>query len=145
MGVEEKTVYQAKHSGQKALKNGCSVMFCSQVTVCSIKETIEGTLVFDGALFPLAGRDILNDKVVLTIKRGHITNIKGGPQAQLYVNWMASWDDENICTAWHIIPLDSTPALPSPLVVSWKMSTFSIQLNFLSAVRGKLWVALFGI
>ena len=90
-----------KHSGQKALKNGCSVMLCGQVTVCPIEETIEGTLVFDGALFPPAGRGVLNDKVVLTIKRGRITNIEGGPQAQLFVNWMASWDDENMYRLVH--------------------------------------------
>lgn len=90
-----------KHSGQKALKNGCSVMLCGQVTVCPIEETIEGTLVFDGALFPPAEIGVLNDKVVLTIKRGRITNIEGGPQAQLFVNWMASWDDENMYRLAH--------------------------------------------
>lgn len=90
-----------KHSGQKALQDGCSVMLCGQVTVCPIEETIEGTLIFDGALFPPADIGILKDKVILNIKEGRITSIDGGPQAQLFKNWMASWNDPNMYRLAH--------------------------------------------
>ena len=90
-----------KHSGQKALEKGCSVMLCGQVTVCPIEETIEGTLVFDGALFPPAEIGILQDRVVLTLEKGRITNISGGKQAALFRDWMASWNDENMYRLAH--------------------------------------------
>ena len=61
-----------KHSGQKATKKGWPVMLCGQVTVCPLEETIEGTLVFDGALFPPAELGILKDKVIMQIEKGII-------------------------------------------------------------------------
>ena len=90
-----------KHSGSRADKKGCSVMLCGQVTVCPLEESIEGTLVFDGALFPPAEIGVLHDRVVMTLEKGRITEITGGDQAALFRDWMASWNDENMYRLAH--------------------------------------------
>ncbi len=93
-----------KHSGQKATKKGWPVMLCGQVTVCPIEETINGTLVFDGALFPPAEIGILQDKVIMTVEKGIITDIKGEGQAQQFKAWLASWNDPNMYRLAHWSP-----------------------------------------
>lgn len=93
-----------KHSGQKATKKGWSVMLCGQVTVCPIEETIEGTLVFDGALFPPKEIGILHDKVIMQVEKGVIKSVEGGAQAQIFKNWLASWNDPNMYRLAHWSP-----------------------------------------
>ncbi|NMA54421.1 MAG: hypothetical protein GX952_00640 [Firmicutes bacterium] len=90
-----------KHSGQKATKKGWPVMLCGQVTVCPIEETIEGTLVFDGALFPPEEIGILQDKVIMKVEEGVIKSVEGGAQAQIFKQWLASWADPNMYRLAH--------------------------------------------
>jgi len=93
-----------KHSGQKATKKGWPVMLCGQVTVCPIEETIEGTLVFDGALFPPAEIGILHDKVIMEVEKGLIKSVEGGAQARIFKNWLVSWKDPNMYRIAHWSP-----------------------------------------
>jgi len=90
-----------KHAGQKALIPGNSTMLSGQVSWCPVEETINGTLVFDGALFPPGEIAKLQDKVVLTMKEGRAVEISGGPQAQLFKEWMAQWNDPNMYRLAH--------------------------------------------
>jgi len=90
-----------KHSGQKATKKGWPVMLCGQVTVCPIEETIEGTIVFDGSIFPPEEIGILKDKVVLRLKKGVVHDIEGGMDARIFRDWMASWNDPNMYRLAH--------------------------------------------
>ncbi len=93
-----------KHSGQKATQKGWPVMLCGQVTVCPLEETIEGTLVFDGALFPPAELGILKDRVILQIEKGLIRSIDGGREAELFKGWLESWNDPNMFRLAHWSP-----------------------------------------
>lgn len=93
-----------KHSGQKATKKGWPVMLCGQVTVCPIEETIEGTLVFDGALFPPAEIGILYGKVIMQVEKGVVKSVEGGAQAQIFKSWLASWNDPNMYRLAHWSP-----------------------------------------
>ena len=93
-----------KHSGVKATKKGWSVMLCGQVSFSPFEETIEGTLVFDGALFPPAELGILKDKVIMNVEKGAITSIEGGPEAQIFKDWLASWNDPNMYRIAHWSP-----------------------------------------
>ena len=52
-------------------------MLGGQATWCPVEETINGTLVFDGALYPPAELGKLNSPVKLTIKDGVVTKIEG--------------------------------------------------------------------
>ena len=81
-----------------------SSMLCGQVTVCPIEETIEGTLVFDGALFPPKEIGILHDKVTMRVEKGVIKSVEGGAQAQIFKNWLASWNDSNMYRLAHWSP-----------------------------------------
>jgi len=93
-----------KHSGQKAYKKGWPVMLCGQVTVCPIEETINGTLVFDGALFPPAEIGALRDRVILTVEQGVVTKVEGEGQAQMFKDWLAQWNDPNMYRLAHYSP-----------------------------------------
>lgn len=92
---------RVKHSGQRATRKGFPVMLGGQVSWCPIEETIDGTLVFDAALFPPAQLGILNENIKLTIKNGTIVNIEGGSQADIFRNWLASFNDPNMYRLAH--------------------------------------------
>ena len=92
---------RVKHSGQKATKKGVPVMLGGQVSWCPIEETINGTLVFDAALFPPAEIGLLSDNIKLTLTEGRVTNIEGGAQAEIFKNWLASFNDPNMYRLAH--------------------------------------------
>jgi leucyl aminopeptidase (aminopeptidase T) len=52
----------------------------------------EGTLVFDGAVYPPAEIGVLKEPVTLEVRKGKITKISGGREAKLLEKWLASWD-----------------------------------------------------
>ena len=56
-------------------------------------DTVEGTLVFDGAIFPPKGIGVLEAPVVMEVTGGFVRSVKGGPQAKLYKRWLASWNN----------------------------------------------------
>lgn len=91
-----------RHSGQKATKKGYPVMLCGQVSWCPIEETIEGTLVFDGALYPPEELGILRNNVILTIKEGRIVDFAGeGEDYMIFKNWIESFNDPNMYRLAH--------------------------------------------
>lgn len=92
---------KVKHSGQKATKKGYPIMLGGQVSWCPIEETINGTLVFDAALFPPSEIGILHENIILTIKDGRIIKIEGGNQANIFSSWLASFNDPNMYRLAH--------------------------------------------
>jgi leucyl aminopeptidase (aminopeptidase T) len=55
------------------------------------RESVEGTLVFDGALWPPAELGVLETGVALTIEGGYIQEIEGGREAAVFSRWLASF------------------------------------------------------
>lgn len=102
-----------KHSGQKATRKGFPVMLCGQVTVCPIEDTIEGTLVFDGALFPPKELGLLDEEVILQFENGRITEVKGGQAARIFKNWLDSFHDPNMYRLAHY-SLGFNPGVKKP-------------------------------
>jgi leucyl aminopeptidase (aminopeptidase T) len=92
---------KVKHSGQRATKKGYPVMLGGQVSWCPVEETINGTLVFDAALFPPSELGILSSNVELTLEEGRVVNINGGEDAEIFKKWMASFNDENMYRLAH--------------------------------------------
>ena len=92
---------KVKHSGQLATKKGYPVMLGGQVSWCPVEETIEGTLVFDAALFPPSEIGLLKDPVRLEFKEGRVTEITGGAQAEIFKKWLASFNDPNMYRLAH--------------------------------------------
>jgi leucyl aminopeptidase (aminopeptidase T) len=91
-----------RHSGIKASKRGYPVMLPGQTSWCPIEETINGLLVFDGAIFPPENIGLLSNPVILEFKEGYITNISGeGHEAIVYKNWIDSFGDPNMYRLAH--------------------------------------------
>lgn len=91
-----------RHSGQRAVKKGYPVMLGGQVSWCPVEETIEGTLVFDGAVYPPAEICKLEEgPVMLTVESGRVTGIEGGGDAKTFENWLTGFNDPNMFRLAH--------------------------------------------
>lgn len=84
-----------RHSGQRATQKGYPIMLGGQTSWCPVEETINGTLVFDGALWPPAEIGKLNNPIKLTIENGVIAKIEGRAEAEMFASWLESYHDEN--------------------------------------------------
>lgn len=84
-----------RHSGQRATQKGYPIMLGGQTSWCPLEETINGTLVFDGALWPPQEIGLLSAPVKLTLEKGVVTKIEGGRDADVFSAWLASYDDPN--------------------------------------------------
>jgi leucyl aminopeptidase (aminopeptidase T) len=56
-------------------------------------DTVEGTLVFDGAIFPPKGIGVLEAPVIMEVSGGYVKSVTGGPQAKLYKRWLTGWNN----------------------------------------------------
>jgi leucyl aminopeptidase (aminopeptidase T) len=71
-------------------EGGFPQMLGGQSGFMAVRESYEGTLVFDGALWPPSELGLLNQPVKLTLKGGYIQNIEGGVEAQVFSRWLES-------------------------------------------------------
>ncbi len=60
------------------------------------RESFEGTLVFDGALWPPVELGVLSTPVSMTIQAGYIKKIEGGTEAAIFERWMESYDHPEV-------------------------------------------------
>ena len=58
---------KVRHSGQLATFKGYPFMMAGQISWCPIEETINGTLVFDAAIFPPTDMGAISENVKLTL------------------------------------------------------------------------------
>lgn len=88
--------------GIPADKPGMSVMLAGQISFNPLEETQEGTIVFDGAIWPPDENGLVSNPVTLTVEKGVVTEITGsGSDAAIFRNWMASHDDPNMYRVAH--------------------------------------------
>lgn len=71
---------------------GYAQMLGGQSGPMAYRESFEGVLVYDGAIWPPAEIGILRSPVRLTIEKGHATRIEGGAEATVYDRWLRSFD-----------------------------------------------------
>ena len=71
----------------------------SQVSIAPVEESINGTAVVNGSLFPPVGK--LGSPVTIRLKKGRIAEIEGGTQAREWEQWLKSWDDSNMYYVAH--------------------------------------------
>ena len=55
-----------------------------------VRESVNGTLVFDGAAWPPDSLGLLSEPIIMTIVDGYATNFSGGTEAKLYEQWLRS-------------------------------------------------------
>jgi leucyl aminopeptidase (aminopeptidase T) len=81
---------------------GFSRMLGGQSGFSSVVDQIEGTIVFDGAIWPPGEVGPLASPVRLTVEHGYVTKIEGGPQAHLFERWMARFDNRQMYRIAHL-------------------------------------------
>lgn len=93
---------KVRHSGIKAKEKGYPVMMPGQTSWCPVENTIEGTLVFDGAIFPPENIGALKNAVALEFKEGRLVDVSGdGPEAEIFKNWIDNFNDPNMYRLAH--------------------------------------------
>ena len=111
MSTADRTAHQ---SGAYADKPGISVMLGGQTTLCPVEKTINGTLVFDGGIFPPGEIGVMKTPVALTIDKGVCTKVEGeGREALLFRKWLESWGDEKMYWLAHVSQ-GFNPGVPEP-------------------------------
>jgi leucyl aminopeptidase (aminopeptidase T) len=73
-------------------RGGYAQMLGGQSGPMAHRESFQGTLVYDGAIWPPAEIGILSSPVRLTLERGVVTRIEGGADAVAYDRWLRSFD-----------------------------------------------------
>lgn len=92
---------KVRHSGIKASEKGYPVMLTGQTSWCPVEESIEGRLVFDGAVFPPDTLGVLRETICIDFKEGRVADVTGGAEADIYKNWLYSFDDPNMLRLAH--------------------------------------------
>lgn len=92
---------RVKHQGKVADKKGETVTLAGQVTFMPIEESLNGTIVFDGTIWPPDEIGLLHEPVRLTVKEGIIRKIEGGRQARLMEGYLRSLNDPNMFCLSH--------------------------------------------
>ena len=92
---------KVRHSGQLATFKGYPFMMAGQISWCPIEETINGTLVFDAAIFPPTDMGAISENVKLTLENGRVTKIEGGKEAERFSAWLHSFNDPNMFRLAH--------------------------------------------
>lgn len=90
-----------RYSGKLADTPGEPVMLGGQISWCPLEETIEGTVVFDGAVWPPKELGGLHSPIQLTLQQGRVTKVEGGHEAKVLERWFASVDNPNIYRLAH--------------------------------------------
>ncbi len=102
-----------RYSGKLADTPGEPIMLGGQISFCPLEDTIEGTLVFDGALWPPKELGLLKEPVRLTLKNGRVTRISGGREAAVLERWLKGFGDPNMYRLAHY-SLGFNPGVQAP-------------------------------
>jgi leucyl aminopeptidase (aminopeptidase T) len=65
-------------------------------------ESIQGTMVFDGSMWPPENIGLIQEPIRLTIKDGRVTDVQGGNEARILKRWFESFDNPHIYDLAHI-------------------------------------------
>jgi len=84
---------KVRHAGRKAIIKGYPNMLPGQISWCPMENTINGKLVFDGALWPPANIAKLHSPIYLDVKDGVVIKVEGGVEANIFRDWLASYNN----------------------------------------------------
>ena len=62
-------------------------------------SSINGRLVFEGAILPVPG--VISDTVIMTVANGVVTEIEGGAAATVFRNWLETFNDPSMLRLAH--------------------------------------------
>lgn len=92
---------------------GFPQMLSGQSGFMAYRESYEGVLVFDGALWPPAELGLLQTPVRLTLKGGYIQRIEGGREALVFERWLKSFNHPEALLMDHAC-YGFNPGVPAP-------------------------------
>ncbi len=72
-----------------------------QISWAPIEESINGTMVFDGAVWPPDELGLLHEPIVMKVERGRVISIEGGKEAIIFKKWLESFNDPNMFMIAH--------------------------------------------
>jgi leucyl aminopeptidase (aminopeptidase T) len=75
-------------------------MLFGQVDWAPVEETIDGTIVFDGSVWPPLG--LLKYPITVEIKGGNVEKIEGRKEAKIFERWLKSFKDSNMLKIAHL-------------------------------------------
>lgn len=73
-----------------------------QVSWYPSPESINGTMAFDGSMWPPEDIGLIQEPIRLTIKSGRVTDVEGGTQAHVLKRWFEGFDNPHIYDLAHI-------------------------------------------
>lgn len=98
---------RVKHQGKRADTKGESIMLAGQVTFMPVEESLNGTIVFDGSIWPPDDVGLLREPVRVTVEKGVIRKIEGGREARLMEEFLRALNDPNMyCLAHYSLGLN---------------------------------------
>ncbi len=77
-------------------EGGFPQMLGGQSGFMAYRESYEGILVFDGAIWPPSELGLLRSPVKLTLEGGYIKEFEGGAEALMFERWLASFDHQEV-------------------------------------------------
>jgi len=77
-------------------------MLFGQVDWAPIEESINGTLVFDGSVWPPAELGLLKNPIIMEVEEGVVKKIDGKQEARVFESWLKSFKDPNMFNIAHI-------------------------------------------
>lgn len=89
------------HNSGIISKPGQQSFLGGQVSWAPIEESINGTMVFDGSLWPPEELGLLKMPMVFEIEKGEVKSIKGDNEAKVLEKWLRSFDDLNMFKIAH--------------------------------------------
>jgi leucyl aminopeptidase (aminopeptidase T) len=87
-------VFESEIGGDagQSQRRGTTQVAPGQASVGHVASSIEGTIVFDGAVAPPFEVGVLTQPVRVEVKEDRITNISGGREARTLERWLASFE-----------------------------------------------------
>ena len=77
-------------------------MLIGQVDWAPIEETINSTIVLDGAVWPPNELGLIKTAIVLEVKQGRVEAIRGGREAKMLEKWLAQFQDPAMYNLAHV-------------------------------------------
>jgi len=77
-------------------------MLIGQVDWAPIEESIEGTIVFDGSVWPPDEIGLIADPIRMKVQKGKVVSIDGGREARSLETWLDSFNDPAMRNVAHI-------------------------------------------
>lgn len=93
---------RVEHNAGRIFKAGEESYLGGQLSCYPVKDSINGVIVFDGAVWPPEDLGVLREPIILKIRKGGIKKIEGGNAAARLRLWLKSFEDPKMFMIAHL-------------------------------------------